>query len=183
MIKLLTYPDIDPQQWQALIDRSPYATWFQTPEAYEFYAANPDEMMPFAYGVERECTLCALCVGYVTKERSAIKQYFTRRAIIIGGPLIDNDATAEEVAALLNVVKKLQRSDLQPAGRSYNTVIFFRRESRPMCFFAPEEERILFSPATVEMAGIGIVANRESFDRLTPSKLRDIIREVADEIV
>ena len=67
--------------------------------------------------------------------------------------------------------------------RSFNTIVFFRRESRPMCFFAPEEERILFSPATVEMAGIGIVANRESFDRLTPSKLRDIIREVADEIV
>ena len=63
--------------------------------------------------------------------------------------------------------------------RSFNTIVFFRRESRPMCFFAPEQERILFSPATVEMAGIGIVANRESFDRLTPSKLRDIIREVA----
>ena len=62
------------------------------------------------------------------------------------------------------------------------TVIFFRKESRPQCFFAPEEERILFSPATVEMAGIGIVANRESFDRLTPSKLRDIIREVADTL-
>ena len=62
----------------------------------------------------------------------------------------------------------------------WHTVVFFRKESRPMCFFAPEEERILFSPATVEMAGIGIVANRESFDRLTPSKLRDIIREVAD---
>ena len=118
MIKLLTYHEIDPQQWQALIDRSPYATWFQTQEAYQFYASNPEEMMPFAYGVERECTLCALCVGYVTKERCAIKQYFTRRAIIIGGPLIDNDATAEEVAALLNAVKKLQRSDLQPAGRS-----------------------------------------------------------------
>ena len=62
----------------------------------------------------------------------------------------------------------------------FYTVIFFRKESRPQCFFAPEEERILFSPATVEMAGIGIVANRESFDRLTPSRLRDIIREVAD---
>ena len=64
----------------------------------------------------------------------------------------------------------------------WHTVIFFRRESRPMCFFAPEKERILFSPATVEMAGIGIVANRESFDRLTPAKLRDIIREVADTL-
>ena len=62
----------------------------------------------------------------------------------------------------------------------FNTIVLFRKESRPMCFFAPEEERILFSPATVEMGGIGIVANRESFDRLTPSKLRDIIREVAD---
>ena len=64
----------------------------------------------------------------------------------------------------------------------WHTVIFFRKESRPMCFFAPEEERILFSPATVEMAGIGIVANRESFDRLTPARLRDIIREVADTL-
>ena len=66
--------------------------------------------------------------------------------------------------------------------RCFNTIVFFRRESRPQCFFAPEEERILFSPATVEMAGIGIVANRESFDRLTPEKLRDIIREVADTL-
>ena len=107
MIKTLTYNQIDPQQWQVLIDRSPYATWFQTPEAYTFYASNPEEMTPFVYGVARECALRALCVGYITKERSAIKQYFTRRAIIIGGPLIDNDATAEEVAALLNAVKHL----------------------------------------------------------------------------
>ena len=54
MIKLLTYPDIDPQQWQALIDRSPYATWFQTKEAYEFYAALSSELIPFAFGIE-EC--------------------------------------------------------------------------------------------------------------------------------
>ena len=74
-------------------------------------------------------------------------------------------------------------NSLIASSPKFNTIVFFRRESRPQCFFAPEPERILFSPATVEMAGIGIVANRESFDRLTPSKLRDIIREVADEIV
>ena len=65
----------------------------------------------------------------------------------------------------------------------FNTIIFFRRESRPQCFFAPENERILFSPGTVEMAGIGIVANRESFDRITPEVLRSMIQEVADKIV
>ena len=74
------------------------------------------------------------------------------------------------------------QGDLQSTGRSYNTIVFFRRESRPQCFFAPENERILFSPGTVEMAGIGIVANRESFDRITPEILRSMIKEVADKI-
>lgn len=67
--------------------------------------------------------------------------------------------------------------------RSFNTIVFFRRESRPQIFFAPENERILFSPGTVEMGGIGIVANRESFDRITPEVLRSMIQEVADKIV
>ena len=74
-------------------------------------------------------------------------------------------------------------NSLIASSPKFNTIVFFRRESRPQCFFAPENERILFSPGTVEMGGVGIVANRDSFDRLTPEKLRDIIREVADEIV
>ena len=118
MIKLLTYPDIDPQQWQALIDRSPYATWFQTKEAYEFYAANPVEMTPFAVAIQRTNKLVAVCVGYITQAKNKLVQCFTCRAIIIGGPVIDEDATAEEITALLSAVKKLQRSDLQPVGRS-----------------------------------------------------------------
>lgn len=74
-------------------------------------------------------------------------------------------------------------NSLIASSPKFSTIVFFRKESRPTCFFAPEEERILFSPATVEMGGIGIVANRESFDRLTPEKLRDIIREVANNLL
>ena len=71
-------------------------------------------------------------------------------------------------------------NSLIASSPKFNTIVFFRRESRPQCFFAPENERILFSPGTVEMGGVGIVANRDSFDRITPARLRDIIREVAD---
>ena len=92
------------------------------------------------------------------------------------GSLTIGASHAEEYEPRWNIV-----SWYEPASSpKFNTIVFFRKESRPMCFFAPEEERILFSPATVEIAGIGIVANRESFDRLTPARLRDIIREVAD---
>ena len=101
------------------------------------------------------------------------------------GSLTIGASHAEEYEPRWNIVSWYEpasspNSLIASSSPKFNTIVFFRKESRPMCFFAPEEERILFSPATVEMAGIGIVANRESFDRLTPEKLRDIIREVAD---
>ena len=74
-------------------------------------------------------------------------------------------------------------NSLIASSPKFNTIVFFRRESRPQIFFAPENERILFSPGTVEMGGIGIVANRESFDRITPEVLRSMIQEVADKLV
>ena len=147
---LLTYSDIDPQQWQSLVERSPYATWFQTPEAYRFYAANPEEMMPFAIGVAEECKvdsvkckgeesckadipasrliasspyrLKAVCVGYITRERSALKQFFTRRAIIIGGPLLAEDISEETLSALLNTVKSMPILNPSLKGRTSNTM-------------------------------------------------------------
>ena len=73
-------------------------------------------------------------------------------------------------------------NSLISSSPKFNTIVFFRRESRPQCFFAPENERILFSPGTVEMGGVGIVANRESFDRITPEVLRSMIQEVADTL-
>ena len=88
-------------------------TWFQTPEAYCFYESMPEFFRPFVVAVERvndltnERTLRGVCVGYVTKEKNAIKQYFTRRAIIIGGPALADDASSEEVELLMNGVKEL----------------------------------------------------------------------------
>ena len=103
MIKVLTYNEITKQQWQELVEASATATWFQTDEAYQFYA-SVSEMIPFATAVENNGKLRAVCVGYTTKEANAIKQYLTCRAIIIGGPLLADDATDEEVATLLKAV-------------------------------------------------------------------------------
>ena len=62
----------------------------------------------------------------------------------------------------------------------YNTVILFRRQSRPACFFAENpEERILISPGAVEMCGVAIVSTEDSFNRLTSEKLYAIINEVS----
>ena len=119
MIKVLTYNEINKQQWQSLIEASATATWFQTDEAYQFYA-SVSEMIPFATAVENNGKLRAVCVGYTTQETNTIKQYLTCRAIIIGGPLLANDATDEEVATLLKAIKLLGDKAIYVETRNFN---------------------------------------------------------------
>ena len=112
MIKLLTYHEIDKQQWRELVQSSPVATWFQTPEAYQFYASVPNEMKPIAVGVNEDNNLKGLVVGYITNEKNSLKQFLTRRAIIIGGPLLDNNISNEALKILLLAVKRLLKDVL-----------------------------------------------------------------------
>lgn len=108
-MRLIEYKDIDRAEWSALVNASATGTWFQTPEAYSFYESLPNMFRPFVVAVKSE-VLRAVCVGYVTVEKNPIKQFLTRRAIIIGGPALADDATDEEVTALMNAVRKELRS-------------------------------------------------------------------------
>ena len=109
---ILKYEEIDREEWSRLVRTSVTGTWFQTPEAYEFFASMPEFFRPFVVAVERvndltnERTLRGICVGYVTKEKNAIKQYFTRRAIIIGGPCLADDCSMDEAEALMKAVRQ-----------------------------------------------------------------------------
>ena len=116
MTKLLTYHEIDQQQWNELIQSSPTATWFQTQEAYEFYASLPEEMTPFAVGVKKNGHLVGVIVGYTTQEKNPIKQFLTRRAIIIGGPLLAEDISDEALSALLGAVAQCKVESVKFKG-------------------------------------------------------------------
>jgi len=110
-MKILSINNIDRTEWSALVKASATGTWFQTPEAFDFFASMPELFKPFAFGVAcdpagTQTKLRAVCVGYVTVEKSSLKQFLTRRAIIIGGPVIASDATDDEVIALLEAVRQ-----------------------------------------------------------------------------
>ena len=111
-MRVLTYKEIDREEWNALVKASATGTWFQTPEAYCFYESMPEFFRPFVVAVERvndlanERTLRGVCVGYVTVEKSAVKQWLTRRAIIIGGPCLADDCANEEVSLLLSTLRQ-----------------------------------------------------------------------------
>lgn len=49
--RILTYEQIDRTEWSRLVQASATGTWFQTSEAYEFFASMPELFVPFAVGV------------------------------------------------------------------------------------------------------------------------------------
>ena len=115
MVQILAYNQIDRQQWNTLVRTSETGTWFQSPEAYDFFASLPALMEPFAYAAEESGELRAVCVGYITKEPNPIRQFFTRRAIIIGGLCLANDCANEEVTLLLSSLHHSIISSFHPA--------------------------------------------------------------------
>lgn len=122
-IQILTYNDIHAEHWQALIKSSPTATWFQTLEAYRFYASLPEEILPFVIGVSEDDCLKGVVVGYITQEKNTIKQFLTRRAIIIGGPLLASDICDEALAKLLNAVLQFKVESLKFKGKGNSKAV------------------------------------------------------------
>lgn len=110
-MNVIEYRNINREDWGSIVRSAITGTWFQTPEAYDFFQSQPELFKPFAYGVENEGRLRGVCVGYVTVEKSALKQMLTRRAIIVGGPSLADDCSNEEVEALMKAGWRKLRSD------------------------------------------------------------------------
>lgn len=119
MIIIRTYSEIDKQDWRLLAETSPLATWFQTDEAYRFYQSVSD-MCAFVYGVMEEDKLVGVIVGYTTQEKCKLKQYFTARAIVVGGPLLDENISESALTMLLQTVKKQQGEAIYIETRNFH---------------------------------------------------------------
>ena len=120
-MKILSTNNIDRTEWSGLVDASATGTWFQSAEAYEFYASMPELFKPFAIGLENKGKLRGICVGYITVEKSVIKQALTRRAIIVGGPVLVDDCSDEEVSTLMTAVRKeLKGETIYVECRNFN---------------------------------------------------------------
>lgn len=119
-MRIIEGEHIDPVLWSGLVKQSPVATWFQTREAYAFFESL-SFLEAFAIAVESDGQLKGLVAGYIQKDGGKIKQFFSRRAIIVGGPLLSDEITDQELSLLLSaLIKKLQRKAIFIETRNFN---------------------------------------------------------------
>lgn len=93
--------------WNDILNNN-LASFFQTPDVVSFF--NSCGIETFTVAIEKNNKLKCLVTGIVQKETGLIKSYFTRRAIILGGPVFDENILPEEVALLLKELKKILKN-------------------------------------------------------------------------
>ena len=105
MIKILSDNEITTSEWDELEERAWTSSFFQTKSCYDLYGELPF-VDGFVVAVREQEKLMGLCCGYLTAEKGRVKAFFSRRAIIPGGLLLDKNISSEAIKALLQELKK-----------------------------------------------------------------------------
>jgi lipid II:glycine glycyltransferase (peptidoglycan interpeptide bridge formation enzyme) len=108
-INLITDPNkIDRIKWSAFVTDQSDGNFFQTPEYYDFNKSI-SQHSPFVICLTNESDeILGILVGTVQKEQG-VKSYFSRRAIVYGGPLVQNN-NPEYLSFILQNLKKMLRN-------------------------------------------------------------------------
>lgn len=168
MMLYRSYKEIDTLQWNELVQKSDTATWFQTPEAYALFASLPDEFKPFVYGVSENGQLSGIIVGYITQEKNRLKQFFTRRAIIIGGPLLDTEISSEALSVLLQIVRsELSKQAIYIETRNFNDYSRWKDIFRAQGFSYQPHLNFHIDTSSLETAQANIGKHRWKYIRLS----------------
>lgn len=70
-------------------------------------------------------------------------------------------------------------------GEAFISVVFPREKHRPDCYSAEGEAQCLFSPGSLDMAGLLILPRQSDFERVTSERAKAVLREVSlsDEVM
>ena len=112
--------EIKQVDWDELVVGSPTASFFQTPECYDFFDSL-SFMKPFVYGVSENDMLVGVICGYIISDGNLLKQFLSRRAIICGGPMLHPKISSKALSALLYATKAgLKNRAIYLEFRNYN---------------------------------------------------------------
>lgn len=85
---------------------------------------------------------------------------------------IYSDLMDEKEEPLMNLVAFYEEE------YGWRVTIFLRAKHRPSVFFADDENKMLVSPAAIDLGGVCVFPREEDFNRITKEMIADIFKEV-----
>jgi lipid II:glycine glycyltransferase (peptidoglycan interpeptide bridge formation enzyme) len=116
-VEILHNENISLDKWNYLLSKSPYASPFQTPAFYELFNTIHD-LSAEVFAVKKDFDIITLCVVTFQKE-PGFKGFFSRRAIIYGGPLLIKDDFEAFDLLLKHIYNAIKRKAIYIEVRNY----------------------------------------------------------------
>ncbi len=151
------------------------------PDHFHFQAAKSG-FMPIEKDMHNESLIKIL---YSTNDLKVYElEKYLRKTIVL------KSASVEAInEAFLKIYKQLPFDEESDEPRmnllalyennEYHLILFPRKDQRPQCYFRNEENRIIISPASVEMAGVLVTPNEENFRNLKLADIEEIYSDVS----
>lgn len=161
-MRLLTDGEIPLHKWEEFMQQNMHATPFQSPGFYDLFNST-EGFSAEAFAVEEDSKIRSLVV--VTFQRgSGIKGYFSRRAIIYGGPLLD-EQSPETAGMLINaIVKSTEKTAIYTEVRNLSDYTNYKE-----LFTGSKFDYVPYLNFRID------TGNRdEMIDRISSSRLRQI---------
>ena len=102
---ILSYRQINRNQWSEFVQTHPKGNVFQTPEMYEVYARTK-QTTPLIVAVAENNKIVGVLLAQIITNGDSLASWFTARSIIIGGPLIKDERT-DILSCLLDAYNRL----------------------------------------------------------------------------
>lgn len=150
---------------------------FQSSEFYKFIQGLPF-LEPFRFEVKRDGEVKASIIGFIQKDGGAFKRFFSRRAIINGGPFIADDAKDEDITMLMKRCSKgLKGRAIYVETRNYEDYSPWKEAFVKAGFRYEPHYNFHLDTSSIETAENRLGKNRKRYIRIS---LRDGI-SVIDE--
>jgi len=160
MIEVVGLNRIGKDEWCALVATSHVATWFQTPEAFEFFSSL-SFIEPFGCAVITNGRLKGVALGCIQKDGHALKRYLSRRAVLFGGLLLSDDITTEALKSLLFGIRgNLRGKAIYVEIRNFNDYGRWRKTFEECGFSYEPHYNVLVDTASTETVNGKLDRNR-----------------------
>jgi len=171
-IQFLKDDEVHEGKWLQLLDKSAFASPFQTPAFYKINrAANQIDAHVFA--VEENDVYKVLVVVTVQQERGLIS-YFSRRGIIFGGPILDDCSVDVLKNFLMYVATCLQQKVIYLETRNYFDIKAYKK--------AFDECGWQYTPNVTIQLNITGKTNAELLSSLTSNRRNEIKKSISQGV-
>ena len=151
-------------------------------QEYNHFLSETGFLIPFRISISRECQDVGIIQGYIQEDGGQLKRFFSRRAIINGGPYFDGSISEEEIRNLLReCIKGLKGKVIYIESRNFQDYSKFNHVFEECGFIYEPHYDFIINTESLEVAEANLGKSRKRDIKASLKNGASIIEDASEE--